>query len=57
MTQLLNSKEVASRLAVKPATIRKWCRSGTVDLGAVRIGKTIRFNADRIEALASGGAS
>lgn len=37
ITNLYKSKEVAEILKVKPATIRKWCKSGM--LKARKIGK------------------
>ena len=45
--QLLTTNEAASRLGLKPATIRRWVRKGS--LPAVRLGsRTLRFDLDAI---------
>jgi excisionase family DNA binding protein len=44
---LISATETASRLGLKPATIRRWVRNGS--LPAIRLGgRTLRFDMDAI---------
>ncbi len=49
---LLTPKEVATQFRVTQATVRRWTREGLVP--AVKVGKTIRFREEDIDALIKG---
>lgn len=49
--KLLTPLEVAERLGITPATVRRWANEGR--LPAVRLGRLIRFHPDDIDALLS----
>lgn len=48
-TKPLTANEVARRLGVSRATVYRWASEGT--LASVRIGGTVRFNAEDVDAL------
>lgn len=47
----LTAQQVAARVALTPATIRKWANNGT--LTAYRIGGSTRFKASDVDKLAT----
>lgn len=47
--EVLTATEVAARLRVSRATVYRWADDGT--LRCVRIGDTVRFRADDVDAL------
>lgn len=49
MTKLIKPTEVAERLAVSPATVRKWIFAGR--LPTVRLGRAVRVREEDIETL------
>lgn len=53
MTRLLSIGEAADRLALHPATLRRWCAQGFP--GAVRIGDAWRVDPEQVERVAREG--
>lgn len=49
--EVLTTQEVAERLAVHPATVTRWARSGVIR--SIRVGRTLRFRRDDIDELLS----
>lgn len=49
MPEFLTVHEVAKRLRVHPATVRRWINEGVIP--ATRVGRDYRIPADSIEAL------
>ena len=48
-SEFLTVPEVATRLRVNAATVRRWCADGT--LPAVKVGKSYRIEADQLRAV------
>ena len=46
MDKLLNAKEVANLIGVKPSTIYQWTHQGFIP--HVKVGKLVRFNVDSV---------
>lgn len=55
MSQLLTPEEVADRFRVGKTTVLRWGREGLVP--TVRVGKTVRFRAEDIDALIKGSGA
>jgi excisionase family DNA binding protein len=53
MSKLIKPDQVAERLSVAPATIRKWIHSGR--LPVVRLGRSVRVREEDCDALARFG--
>jgi len=50
MAELLTVTVAAERLALSPATLRRWITDGRI--GFVKLGKAVRIRADEVESLA-----
>ena len=48
-TDMLTVPEVAARLRVNAATVRRWCADGT--LPAIKVGRSYRIEADQLTAV------
>lgn len=50
----ITAQQVAARVALTPATIKKWANEGKIT--AYKIGKSVRFKASDVDKLGGGGA-